>query len=262
VAGGGGWARGPPAPAPPGAGPRIASRPCRVFRLGGGPTATGLEPLSPDRESFTDLCFDEGGLVLEEVSFVDGEIRHRKLAGEVEESPEVDEASLRLGEPGLPPDQGGSVQLLDPTSRLPGDQFWEVGEPLVGLEVRGRYAVVPPGQPGLTDPAGMGAVEAFLSEVWSNGAQVVAIEQGGVSTGRPFEDDPNAQRVTVGEVGEGELRYGLLLNEVRVRTGGGGFVRVRGTVPPSRVLEIARSLVAVEPGDLLVDPGMGPRTDP
>jgi hypothetical protein len=57
--------------------------------------------------------------------------------------------------------------------------------------------------------------------------------------------------VDLGALGTGEIIVGLPAVEVRVTTGGGHYVRVRGTVPLSMLTDVARSLRAV-PGGTLV----------
>jgi hypothetical protein len=58
-------------------------------------------------------------------------------------------------------------------------------------------------------------------------------------------------KVDAGEVGRGELIYGLRTSEVRVPTDRGRVVRVRGTLAPSRLLEITRGLRPLPEGPLL-----------
>jgi hypothetical protein len=95
------------------------------------------------------------------------------------------------------------------------------------------------------------SIIASVDDVWVDGADVLIVEQGGtLGGGEPFSADKNARSVHAGPLGDGELAYTLRSSEVRVRTGGGRFVIVEGTLSPSRLLAVARSLVKTNGGAL------------
>lgn len=238
---------------------RVADRICRVYRLGGDAGASSLaRVVDTEAADRTDVCIDEAGLVLEDVTFAAGEVLSRKVAVEVSEDVDVDDEAFAAGEASMSAREGGgSVREVTADSRPPEATFWELEEVPDGFEHMGRYSVVPP-QTGFDDPLRRGAIVTSMSDVWVRGADAIVVEQGGTLEGkRPFEDDPNARRVDLGELGEGEVRYSLRASEVRVLTGGGRFLRVGGTLRPSQLLEIARSL---EPtgGGTLTFPDEGP----
>ncbi len=228
---------------------RVAGRVCRIFRIGGEGGSGSLVRVEGD--DYTDLCFDEAGLLLEEVAIVDGKILNRRLAVTVDETPSLGKDLFRTGEVRLEVRQGGgSVRALQPDSRPPGT-FWEPSKDPRGFAPKGRYAVIPP-QTGFEDPTQRQGIIAFTTDVWVDGVDVVVVEQGATLGGRaPFGADANAKRVRVGALGRGELLYGLRSSEVRVRMKGGKFVRVVGTIEPSRLLAIARSLEEVPGGQLV-----------
>jgi hypothetical protein len=230
---------------------RVMGRNCRVYRAGGEGGSGTLERLKDDDETYTDLCLDAAGLVLEEVGYSDGKLLNRSIAVAVDETPSVPDRLFRTGDPKLTARQGGgSVRAVDPASRPPGD-FWEASSGLRGFEREGRYAVIPP-QSGFDDPTMRSGLIAFTSDVWVDDLDVVVVEQGSTLGGSdPFGDDPNAKRVRVGALGRGELLYGLRTSEVRVRFKGGKFVRVVGTVEPSRLLAIAARLEKRPGGELV-----------
>ncbi|HYZ92902.1 MAG TPA: hypothetical protein VFA34_10990 [Actinomycetota bacterium] len=229
---------------------RVTGRLCRVYRAGGEGGSGSLERLSDDK-TYTDLCFDAAGLVLEEVAYSDGKLLNRSVAVTVDESPRVPDRLFRTGEPTLSARQGGgSVRAAEPASRPPGD-FWELSNVPRGFRHEGRYAVIPP-QSGFDDPTMRSGIIAFTSDVLVDGLDVVVVEQGSTLGGSPpFSADPNAKRVRAGALGRGELLYGLRTSEVRVLRKGGKFVRVVGTVEPSRLLAIARSLEKRRGGELI-----------
>ena len=227
---------------------RVARRLCRVYRIGGSADAVSLPPVATGAEP-TDVCVDEAGLVLEEVTFrkTSGDVVRRRVATSVSERPPVTDETFEVSKPEGDPRQIGSVQELEPDSRLPGGTFWELPKGPKGFELRGRYAVVPAGQPGFNDPASRSSVISFVSEVWTDGPDVLLIDQGATQGAAPFADDPDAIDVKIGDVkagdlGKGELLYSMAASEVRFITGGARFVRVRGTLPPSKLLAIAKTL--------------------
>jgi hypothetical protein len=230
---------------------RVAGRTCRIHRIAGEGQSGSLLRLEDDAETYSDTCLDEAGLALEEVSVVDGDLLTRKLAVEVDESPELDDEMFRPGEVELSVRQGGgSVKEAEPTSRPPGT-FWELPDEPRGFERQGRYAVIPP-QAGFDDPTQRSGIITFVTDVWVRGIDVLIIEQGATLGGRdPFAADPNARKVQVGELGRGEVLYGLRTSEVRVLRKGGKFVRVFGTLEPSRLLAFARSLEERPGGELV-----------
>lgn len=226
---------------------RVAGRTCRVYRIGASSSAPSLPPLR-EADEVTDVCVDEAGLILEEVTFQGDAVARRRVAVSVSERPSGGE--LDVAKPKGDPRQIGSVQRLEDDSRLPGGTFWVLQEPPDGFEFRGRYSVVPAGQPGFTDPTARGSVTTFVSEVWTRGPGVLVIDQGATQGDPPFGEDPDARQIETDELGEGELLYSLFASEVRFKLKGTRFVRVRGTLPPSDLLEVARQLEGVPGGPL------------
>lgn len=230
---------------------RVAGRRCRVYRLAGEPAAPTLAPVAEAKDEYTEVCIDEAGIVLEEVIFFEGKLLSRRVAERVFEEPELSDDLFAVGDPSLDVRQGGgSVRELAADSRPP-EKFWEPVAPPKGFEHMGRFTVVPP-QTGFDDPSQRNRLVAFTSDVWIDGNNIVVLEQGSTLGGtEPFGADPHARRVRVGALGRGELVYSFTSTQVRVRLEGGRFVRVFGTVPPSRLLAVARSLEEKEGGSLV-----------
>ena len=235
---------------------RVAGRLCRVYRIGGSATAGHLPRVAGAKEP-SDVCIDDAGLLLEEVAYERDEIVRRQVAERVSEDPRVSDDTFDVDEPDGDPRQLGSVQELEPDSRLPGGVFWELPDAPEGFSSRGRFAVVPAGQPGFSDPAARSSVISFVSEVWTDGPDVFVVEQGATQGADAFADDPSAVDVKAGDLGRGELIYSMVASEVRFRTKGSRFVRVRGTLAPSELLEIARELDDVDGGPLRLKDASG-----
>jgi hypothetical protein len=230
---------------------RVARRLCRVYRIGASSSAPSLPELE-DADEPTDVCIDAAGLILEEVTYDGEDVVRRRVATSVDTSPRIADDTFDVRKPKGDPKQVGSVQELEDDSRLPGGTFWQLDEPPDGFEFGGRYAVVPAGQPGFTDPTARGSIITFVSEVWQDGEDILVIDQGATQSAEPFTDDPDARTVRAGALGKGELLYSLFASEVRFRTKGTRFVIVRGTLAPSRLLEIAERLEGVAEGPLRV----------
>ncbi len=228
---------------------RVADRVCRVYRHAGDAGSAMLTRLA-EAEDYSETCFDAAGIALEEVSTIDGKPLLRRVAVEVEEEPDIPRRFFRTGDPELSVRQGGgSVREVDKTSRNEGT-FWELAGSPEGFEHTGRYASIPP-QTGFDDPTQRSGIIAFTSDVFRGGIDTFVIEQGATLGGAaPFQEDPDARRVRAGDLGRAELLYGLRSSEVRVLRKGGRFIRVIGTISPSRLLAVARSLEEKEGGTL------------
>ena len=228
---------------------RVAGRLCRVYRIGDSTDSVSLPPLDDLGPDTSDVCVDSSGLVLEEATFTKDELTRRRIATKVDAGPAG--ANFNVKRPANKPAIVGSVLELERDSRLPGGDFWQLDDPPPGFKHRGRYAVVPPGQQGFSDVTARGSIITFLSEVWTSGSDAFTIDQGATQGTKPFEADPNARREKVGKY-EADVRYSARGSEVRWLTVRTRFVRIRGTLPPSRLLAIARSLETVPGGPLLV----------
>lgn len=237
---------------------RVAGRMCRVIRVRIDETTRRLAAVDPESTSFTDVCIDEAGLVLEEVDTVDGDIVRREIAVEVDEDVSLDDELFRVGEPTLEARQGGgSVREADPSSR-PQGTFWELEDVPSGFEHRGRYGVVPP-QTGFDDPVARRRIIAGVVDVWVDGPDVIVVDQGATLEGAdPFGDTPGAEPVDLGELGEGELLLSLRTPEVRIELGGGRFVRVYGSVGSDVLTRVAQGLTEVEGEELVYLDDDGP----
>ena len=230
---------------------RVAGRLCRIYRMAGSSSDPSLDKVDDAGDTYSELCVDEAGLVLEEIGVNDGKLLTRRVATEVDEDPQIDDDLFEAGEPTLGVRQGGgSVREMKPDSRPPEETFWELGDEPEGFEHEGRFAVVPP-QAGFNDPTQRTNLIAFTSDVWVDGPDAVVVEQGATLGGSaPFVEDLGAELVDAGEIGDAELVYGYVNTEVRKLLGGGRYIRIFGTLPPSELVDIARELEEKEGGTL------------
>lgn len=231
---------------------RVAGRPCQVLRFGGPISAGTVAAVLDPAKEYADACVSEDGLVLEEVWTVVGRVQRRRLAISVDEGvPSASTFGIDADLEAIPVDEGGgSFRPVEPTSAYAAP-FWVLDEPPLST-YEGRWAVVTP--PG-GDPKAEETRERRLGsvvDVWTDGPEVVVVEQGSSAGGvRPFElgDGPRAQ---VDGLGEGEFVLDLRTSELRFRRRGGYFIRVRGTLGRSELEDLARRLRETPGGSGLV----------
>lgn len=107
-----------------------------------------------------------------------------------------------------------------------------------GFRALGRYAVTAAQlrQPGTVTPA----PSTTLVDVWTRGADFVALDQGRLDVGSA----PHAIAVEIPDVGPGELVLDLRATELRFTTATGATVRLYGTLPPGELLDLAGTLAS------------------
>jgi len=209
---------------------RVLGRECTVYRSGASPDSEVLA--APTAEEHTDVCVDDAGLVLEELSVLDGEVVRRSIATAVELGPSLAEGTFRVeGEP-LPGEEGGyAVTPLD-AAAPPGS--WRFAVEPEGFALQGRYAVRE--FSGDSDDA----VETTV-DVWVRGVDALFLEQG------PGEgDDPagvaGAAISSVEGLGEVVTWPGATGNVLLARPDDGGFLQLSGSLPLADLLALAATL--------------------
>lgn len=234
----------------------VAGRRCQVFRSG---STLGSGPLRPiTGEEFADSCVDADGLLLEETLFVDDSPVFRRTAVEVEVGDIADDDLFATGDPTAPVDRGGGSTVPAAADSFPVGTFWVLPDDGVpdGFRLRERFSVIPPQPDRFADPTLRDAIIAGVADVYvrDDGRFFVAY-QGGTLGGVPAfpsaEEVAAAEPVDAGAVGDGAVLLSALGTEVRIPLDGGRFVHVIGPLPPMTLVEIARSLEAIE-GDGLV----------
>lgn len=231
----------------------VAGRSCHLLRTAQPLTSStfGAVPTTADH---TDTCVDGGGLVLSERRVKDGRLVQSREAVTVDTGPAA--AGHTVATTGMHialKDGGGRVLTVDPASRPPGLDFWELAAPPAGFRHLGRFAVVPPHQ---TQSTGASLV-AVVDDVYLRGPDVIVVEQGGTLGAGGLQAPGGGERVSAGALGVGQLSIAPGSSTVtallaRNRT----FVRVSGTVPPAQLLGVARALRAQPAGTLVTIPDL------
>jgi len=247
----------------------VLGRRCRVFRSAASLTARGPLPVLGSGSNYVDSCIDDDGLVLSEATFRDRALAERRRAVSVE----VGTAAAAGGDyqmPGTPTPYnqgGGSFTALTATSRPPGPSWTPSWLP-PGFGLTGVYDVVPyqpqafdPGNPqqGPPTPSGLpGSLVAEIDYVYVSGPDVVVIEQGGTINGAKFKPPTGGENVQLGPLGLGQLGLSASASLVTAEpTKGLAFVRVSGTVSPSVLERVARSMHLAPAGTIVTLPSRG-----
>lgn len=240
----------------------VLGRRCQVLRFGGPVTAGTVSPAPPSDETsrpmtgeYADACFDEAGLLLEELWVIDGAVQRYRVAVEVDDrtregstrGASVDVPDIPPGEPVPVAEGGGSFRPVDPTSAYDAPFFVLDEHPLPLYE--GRWAVVSPASGDRTDEDVAARQLGYVADVWRDGIDVIVVEQGSTNGGvKPFEF-ARGPRIEVADLGEGEFVADLRTSEIRFRRPGGYFVKVRGTAGRDRLEQIAGQLRSTPGGD-------------
>jgi hypothetical protein len=228
----------------------VAGRRCQVYRSGDYLSSAVITPATA--ELYADSCIDARGLLLEEVLVSEGDAIARRVAVEVDESPDLSDDLFPSGEPSVDASKGGGTmrRLVDGTS-TPGT-FYVADAVPEGMTPVGRFSVVPPQAENFSgDLTREGFRRAQVADVYERGTEVLVLEQGATLQGAPpFEVDPANPTIDVGSFGTGEVRFSALGNQVRVLLPGGKFLQATGTFPPEELAAVLRSLRATEGTEL------------
>ena len=223
---------------------RVLAVTCQVYRAPKTAGAGHLIPAERDDSAFSDLCFAANGILLEEATFRNGRLVHRRIAVAVDTTTALaDTLFATSGTPLALAKGGGSVRRVDPSSRPASGPFYELDAPPDGFTLAERDATVPPQPENFTDPGRRDFRVAGVVDTYVRGADAIFIDQGGTLGGQPpFAPAPEAGAVDLGSLGTGEAFPGLDGNEVRVNLGAGRYVRVAGTIGIERLAALARHL--------------------
>lgn len=197
---------------------------------------------APTAADHVDSCVSANGVVLEETSVRNGSVVSRKVATKLTLG--VAHDFVAAGDHVPRAQGGGRIITLDPASRPPGQEFFELAAAPMGFTHFGRFAVVAPA------PANAPVVTS-IDDVYVRGADVIVVEQGETLSGVGMAA-ADGSKVKLGKLGEGRLLVSPVASSVAALTKTrGSFVRVTGTVAPSRLVAVARALRA-QPGGTLV----------
>ena len=228
----------------------VLGRTCQVYRTGS--ALELLQTSAPTEQTYSDVCIDEAGLLLEEMNVADGSLVSRMIAISVDDHAEVAPGSLAVEGDPLPVDQGGSQLVPVDAATAPVAGYWGWATPPTGYEHVGRYLLRDPedstsdadqDESGVTTTTAAAPVvrESYV-DVYSSGIDTIIVRQG------PTASQPNlpqgAASNTAGALGAVQTASGL--------TGSAVFA-----APPA-----PERVVRGRPGDLLTRRDRRPRRHP
>lgn len=200
-------------------------RQCQAYRTGS--SLQSLTVSAPTDENYTEACIDGAGLLLEEVTVVDGEVSQRLTATELELDLEVDPAIFTIEGERLGPEQGGAeVTEVDPAV-APVAGYWALDTVPDGFEHRGRYLVE-------------GQASSHV-DVYVRGVDLLTVRQGAPAA-EPDESGTTGRDVDLGPLGPGRLIPGTTGSKVVAHPGDEWFVHVSGTLAPAQLEALASAL--------------------
>ncbi|HXA29722.1 MAG TPA: hypothetical protein VN193_13360 [Candidatus Angelobacter sp.] len=218
----------------------VAGRTCRLYRFAAPPSgAVGPLTSTADGADHDDLCFDSDGLELSESWTYRGAVVLQRTAVDVRSS------ARALADTSLPtPPSVDSAAPAGPNAAT-----------VTPTQQPSTFIATPPAPSGFT-PSGP-AVDfrfpdpqnpsqtAATSVVWgfSGGPRVITVEAGSErGGGLPWSAADTTESVSLQGLGPASTAVRSDGFEVRVDLGGGGWVRVRGTVPLDTLIAYAHRL--------------------
>jgi hypothetical protein len=223
----------------------VAGMRCQVIRTRTVLAADFAGPPTPG--DYVDSCVSANGVVLEQTSVRSGEVVSKQVATKVAFGPHHKFATAGVHVPRA--QGGGRIITLDPSSRPPGPEFFELAAAPKGFTHLGRFAVVAPA------PANAPVVTS-VDDVFVRGADMIVVEQGETLSGIAMAP-AEGSKVDLGRLGTGRLVVSPVASSVSALTKArGSFVRVTGTVAPSRLVAVARALRSRPGGSLVTIPDL------
>jgi hypothetical protein len=226
----------------------VYGRACQVYRAGGPVSAGDVTRYDPKNdETYADVCLDEHGIILEEYWVEKGRLLRRRVATELAVDVKIDPDLFEIRTPNNPKIDRGTMKKIDDDteSRVP---LWLPPKTPAGFERLGRYSVIlskqaAPQLGGVALPSASSASEVFV-----RGPDLIVIDQDPSLTAVASQESRPMRDIDIGPLGRGKLIIDARMSEVRALTDEGSLVRVFGTVKPSELIRLARTLQPAQTG--------------
>ena len=201
-------------------------RECQTYRTGS--PLQSLKSTAPTDTDYVDVCLDETGLILEEVSITGGKLAQRLTAVTLELDPTLDPAGFAIVGDQIGADQGGSVVTEVDRTTAPTTGYWALATPPSGFTQKGRYLV-----------AGVGS--SYI-DVYVRGIDIITVRQGAPDGEPDLSDAGPGKDVELGALGAGKLLLRSVGPTFVAHPGSEAFVHVTGTISPADLQSLANSL--------------------
>ena len=202
-------------------------RQCQVYRTGS--PLQSLKITAPTDSDYSDACLTDAGLILEEVTVVDGELAQRLTATELEIDPVLDPAAFTIEGDRVGPDQGGVEVTEVDRAAAPTAGYWSLDAPPAGFTSQGRYLVQAAEGPSHVD-------------VYVRGTDVLTVRQGAPAAEPDMGGAGEARDVDLGPLGQGSVVISSIGTTVVAHPGAEAFVHVAGTIAPVELEAVATAL--------------------
>jgi hypothetical protein len=217
---------------------RVAGRNCTVFRTGR--TVESNAVAKATDTDYVDVCVDESGLMLEEMSVNSGKISLRVIATEIALEPAFADDLFTIDRPPLGTADGAPVLEEIDKGTSPNANVLHLATIPAGFEHRARY-VLREAPAAEAAAAGVAPTNDTYVDVYVNGTKTVVVHQGATEH-EPQIDTTEAQPIDIGLLGEAKLLLGVSGNTVVVNPTGMWFVHINATLPKADLEALASQL--------------------
>jgi hypothetical protein len=205
---------------------RALGRECQTYRTGS--PLQSLKITAPTATDYVDVCLDDAGLVLEEVTIVEDKLAQRLTAISFEVDPILDPAGFKIEGPRLGAEEGGAQVTEVDRSSAPTAGYWGLDAVPAGFTHRGRYLVA--------------GKQSSHVDVYVRGVDIVTVRQGAPAAEPDLSDAGPGRDVDLGTLGAGRVLLRSPGPTLIAHPGGEAFVHVAGTLSPGELQAIAAGL--------------------
>lgn len=205
---------------------RALGRECQTYRTGS--PLQSLKITAPTATDHVDVCLDDAGLILEEVTIAGGKVTQRLTAVSMERDAAIDPALFVIEGERVGVDQGGAVVTEVDRAVAPVPGYWALDAVPAGFTHRGRSLVVGKG--------------SSYVDVYVRGVDIITVRQGEPAAEPDLTDSGAGREVELGALGQGRLLVRSTGPTLVARPAGASFLHVTGTLAPADLQALASSL--------------------
>jgi hypothetical protein len=220
----------------------VAGEPCQVYRTTAPPQGQTIGTVPSKTGDVVDSCVDRHGLIREQLVWFNDHLLLRRRATSVDLHPDLTAGEFDVKRSQTVPIEfgGGAISPVE-ASDLPVGSY-VLDEPPRGFHREGRYAVAPSAPPS-SNGTTSGQRRSSFVDVWTNGVDVVLLDQGGLTfKGDALGPNPLSSPVDLGPLGRGRSAPGARFSQVAISRKDGTYVRLLGTLPVERLVELMKTL--------------------
>ena len=217
---------------------RVVGRPCTVYRTGR--TVESNVAAKPTDTDYVDVCIDESGLMLEEMSVNSGKVSLRVVATDVAIAPTFADDEFTITQAPLGTSDGAAVLNEIDKTVVPNANVLRLPTPPEGFEHKARYLLreAPTAE---VAASGVAPTKDTYVDVYVNGTKTIVIHQGPTAH-EPTVDTTDAQTVDLGLWGEGKLVLGITGHVVSLNPTGQWFIHVTASITSAELQNVATQL--------------------